>query len=213
MVNSDYFSYELKNYENNLLDYKINDNYDFDKLLIKENNKIVLNIDMIKYDLFYNSIEKIINVLYSSKHIRILKIIQRYENLNIFQISQKACLKSIEVEEILNDLIYKVKIIKKIKKLEINDNRDDINVNINKNNIEDIFCLNEINETHINDAKDKIYDIIKNIKFEIKDKLKELQGRISKETQIQFINKYYSLINSFSEILNSYNFLFEKNNR
>ena len=213
VVNSDYFSYELKNYENNLLDYKINDNYDFDKLLIKENNKIVLNIDMIKYDLFYNSIEKIVNVLYSSKHIRILKIIQRYENLNIFQIAQKACLKSIEVEEILNDLIYKVKIIKKIKKLEINDKNDDINVNINKNNIEDIFCLNEINETHINEAKDKIYDIIKNIKFEIKDKLKELQGRISKETQIQFINKYYSLINSFSEILNSYNFLFEKNNR
>ena len=55
--------------------------------------------------------------------------------------------------------------------------------------------------------KENIYDIINNIKFELKDKLKESQGRISKETEFQYINKYYSLINSFSEILNSYNFL------
>ena len=211
VINSDYFSYELKNYENNLLNDKINNNYDYDKLLIKENNKIKLNLDIIKYDLFYNSIEKIINVIYSSKHIRILKIIQRYGNLTIFQIAQKACLKSIEVEEILNDLIYSVRIVKKIKN-EIKEKKDD-KENKNNNITEDKYCLNEINESHINEAKDKIYDIIKNIKFEIKDKLKELQGRISKESQIQFINKYYSLINSFSEILNSYNFLFEKNSK
>ena len=61
--------------------------------------------------------------------------------------------------------------------------------------------------------KENIYEIIKNIKFELKDKLKEFQGRISKETEIQFINKYYSLINCFSEILNSYNFLFVNNNK
>ena len=61
--------------------------------------------------------------------------------------------------------------------------------------------------------KDNIYGIIKNIKFELKDKLKELQGRISKETEIQYINKYYSLVNTFSEILNYYNFLFENNSK
>ena len=197
VINSDTFSYDLKNYEKDLLETKIKDNFDYSNLLIKENNKITLNKDIIKYDLFFNSLEKIINLLYSSKHIRILKIIQRNENFNIFQISQKACLKSIEVEEIIDDLIN-IKIVKKIKKEE--------------NEEDNVFCLEEINESHINNIKEIIYDIIINVKFELKDKLKELQGRISKETEIQYINKYYSMINSFYEILNCFNFLFKINN-
>ena len=203
LINSDNYIYELKNYEQSYLDNKIIDNYDYDKLIIKENNKLILNKDIIKYDLFYNSLEKILNILFSPKHIRILRIIQRYENLNSFQISQKASLKKIEVEEILDDLINKVKIVKK----ENNKNEN------NNENTCDTFCLNEINDLHIKMIKENIYEIIKNIKFELKDKLKEFQGRISKETEIQFINKYYSLINSFSEILNSYNFLFVNNNK
>ena len=197
VINSDTFSYDLKNYEKDLLETKIKDNFDYSNLLIKENNKITLNKDIIKYDLFFNSLEKIINLLYSSKHIRILKIIQRNENFNIFQISQKACLKSIEVEEIIDDLIN-IKIVKKIKKEE--------------NEEDNVFCLEEINESHINNIKEIIYDIIINIKFELKDKLKELQGRISKGTEIQYVNKYYSMINSFYEILNCFNFLFKINN-
>ena len=55
----------------------------------------------------------------------------------------------------------------------------------------------------------KIYGVINNVKFELKDKLKELKGRISKETEIQYINKYYSLVNYFAEILNAINFLFK----
>ena len=197
VINSDTFSYDLKNYEKDLLETKIKDNFDYSNLLIKENNKITLNKDIIKYDLFFNSLEKIINLLYSSKHIRILKIIQRNENFNIFQISQKACLKSIEVEEIIDDLIN-IKIVKKIKKEE--------------NEEDNVFCLEEINESHINNIKEIIYDIIINVKFELKDKLKELQGRISKEIEIQYVNKYYSMINSFYEILNCFNFLFKINN-
>ena len=200
------FSYELKNSEKSLLDDEIKDNYDYDKLLIKDNNKVLLNLEIIKYDLFYNSIEKIINVIYSSKYIRILKIIQRFENLNIYQISQKACLKPIEVEEIINDLINNVKIVKKLKIDEINKNNN--NIKDADSDTENIVCLKEIKEYYIDEVKDKIFDIITNIKFELKDKLKELQGRISKETEIQYINKYYSLINSFSEIINCFNFLF-----
>ena len=206
IVNNDNFKYVLKNSEKSLLDDAIKDNYDYDKLLIKDNNKVLLNLEIIKYDLFYNSIEKIINVIYSSKYIRILKIIQRFENLNIYQISQKACLKPIEVEEIINDLINNVKIIKKLKIDEINKNNN--NIKDDDSNSENIFCLKEIKEYYIDEVKDKIFDIITNIKFELKDKLKELQGRISKETEIQYINKYYSLINSFSEIINCFNFLF-----
>ena len=63
-------------------------------------------------------------------------------------------------------------------------------------------------EININILKDNIYGIIKNIKYELKDKLKELQGRINQDIVLQYINKYYSLINTFAEILNSYNFLF-----
>ena len=200
VVKSDNFSYELKNYEKSLLDQITKDNYDYDKLLLKENNTITLNKDIIKYDLFYNSIEKIIKLLYSTKHIRILKVIQRNENLNIFQISQKVCLKHIEVEEIIEDLLNKIKIIKIIKNNENNNNIIDDNNNV--------YCLKEINEMDIKNIKDNIYGIIKNIKFELKDKLKELQGRINKETEMQYINKYYSLINDFSEILNLYNCLF-----
>ena len=50
--------------------------------------------------------------------------------------------------------------------------------------------------------------LIRNIKYEIKDKSKELKGRIKQDTIIQYINKYHSLINDFAEILNAYNFLF-----
>ena len=186
------YIYQLKNYEKNInISQIIIDNFDYGKLLIKENkdndDKLILNKEMIKYDLFYNSIEKIINLFFSSKHIRIFKIIQLNQNLNIFQISQKACLKYLEVQEILDDLIQKLKIIKKQ---------------------DEIYYLNDINESIIDMIKNNIYGIIKNIKYELKDKLKELQGRIDQNIILQYINKYYSLINEFSEILNAYNFLF-----
>ena len=197
VVKSNNYIYELKNSEINIISKGIVDNFDFGKLLIKsetDENKIMLNKDIIKYDLFYNSIEKIINLFYSSKHLRIFKIIELNQNLNLFQISQMACLKYLEVQEIIEDLINKLKIVKKIKK---------------ENNKEDfIYLLNEIDESIINMMKDNIYGIIKNIKFELKDKLKQLQGKIDQDTVLQYINKYYSLINTFSEILNAYNFLF-----
>ena len=119
VIYSNNYTYQLKNYEKNInTSQTIIDNLDLGYLLIKENNsdnndKLILNKEMIKFDLFYNSIEKIINLFYSSKHIRIFKIIQSNQNLNIFQISQKACLKYLEVQEILDDLVQKLKIIKK----------------------------------------------------------------------------------------------------
>ena len=200
VIKSENFSYELKDDEKTSLDGLPHDNLDYDKLLIKENNKVTINKDIVKYDLFYNSIEKIIKLIFSSKHIRIIKIIQRNPNFNIYQISQTACLKALEVEEILDELVNKVKIINKVKNEEDNNNDSD----------KYVYCLREINSIFINMMKDNIYGIIKNIKFELKDKLKELQGRISKETEVQYINKYYSLVNTFSEILNCYNFLYSK---
>ena len=197
VINSNNYIYQLKDYEKNIQISKIFvDNYDYGNLLIKDekNNNIELNKEILKFDLFYYSIEKIINLFFSSKHIRILKIIQLNQNLNLFQISQKACLKYLEVKEILEDLINKLKVVKKIS---LENDKDNF-----------IYLLNDINETIIDNIKNNIYGIIKNIKFELKDKLKELQGRIDQNMILQYINKYYSLINIFSEILNSYNFLF-----
>ena len=199
VVNSNNYIYELKNYEktNASNSQILVDNFDYGQLLIKDysnSNKLILNKDIIKYDLFYNSVEIIMNIIFSSKHIRIFKIIQYNPNLNIFQISQKACLKYLEVEEIIEDLINKLNIVKKIK---------------NEKDKEDlIYLLNDVDESIINMMKNIIYGIINNLKYELKDKLKELQGRIDQDTVLQYINKYYSLINTFSEILNSYNFLF-----
>ena len=199
VVNSNNYIYELKNYEktNASNSQILIDNFDYGQLLIKDvsnSNKLILNKDIIKYDLFYNSVEIIMNIIFSSKHIRIFKIIQYNPNLNIFQISQKACLKYLEVEEIIEDLINKLNIVKKIK---------------NEKDKEDlIYLLNDVDESIINMMKNIIYGIINNLKYELKDKLKELQGRIDQDTVLQYINKYYSLINTFSEILNSYNFLF-----
>ena len=199
VVNSNNYIYELKNYEktNASNSQILVDNFDYGQLLIKDDsnsNKLILNKDIIKYDLFYNSVEIIMNIIFSSKHIRIFKIIQYTPNLNIFQISQKACLKYLEVEEIIEDLINKLNIVKKIK---------------NEKDKEDlIYLLNDVDESIINMMKNIIYGIINNLKYELKDKLKELQGRIDQDTVLQYINKYYSLINTFSEILNSYNFLF-----
>ena len=199
VVNSNNYIYELKNYEktNASNSQILVDNFDYGQLLIKDDsnsNKLILNKDIIKYDLFYNSVEIIMNIIFSSKHIRIFKIIQYNPNLNIFQISQKACLKYLEVEEIIEDLINKLNIVKKIK---------------NEKDKEDlIYLLNDVDESIINMMKNIIYGIINNLKYELKDKLKELQGRIDQDTVLQYINKYYSLINTFSEILNSYNFLF-----
>ena len=197
VINSNNYIYQLKDYEKNIQISQIFvDNLDYSNLLIKDekNNKIELNKEIIKFDLFYYSIEKIINLFFSSKHIRILTIIQLNQNLNLFQISQKACLKYLEVQEILDDLINKLKIVKKI---QIENDKDNF-----------VYLLNDINESIIENIKNNIYGIIKNIKCELKDKLKELQGRIDQNMVLQYINKYYSLINIFSEILNSYNFLF-----
>ena len=172
------YIYELKNYEKNnfQLSQTFVDNLNYDKVLIKDdtNNKIILNKEYIKYDLFYNSIEIIINLFYSPKHLRILKIIQLNQNLNLFQISQKACLKYLEVQEILDDLINKLVIVKKIKK--------------EKDGDDFIYLLNDLDENIINLYKDNIYGIIKNIKYELKDKLKELQGRINQDIVLQYIN-------------------------
>ena len=194
VLNSTNYIYHLKNYEKNINTFQIIvDNVDYGNLLIKEtnsdnnDNKLILNKEMIKYDLFYNSLEKIISLFYSSKHLRLFKIILSNQSLNIFQISQKACLKYLEVQEILDDLIQKLKIIKKQ---------------------DELYYLNEINQPIIDMVKNNIYGILKNMKYELKDKLKELQGRIDQNIILQYINKYYSLINEFSEILNAYNFLF-----
>lgn len=194
VLNSTNYIYHLKNYEKNINTFQIIvDIIDYGNLLIKEtnsdnnDNKLILNKEMIKYDLFYNSLEKIISLFYSSKHLRLFKIILSNQSLNIFQISQKACLKYLEVQEILDDLIHKLKIIKKQ---------------------DELYYLNEINQSIIDMVKNNIYGILKNMKYELKDKLKELQGRIDQNIILQYINKYYSLINEFSEILNAYNFLF-----
>ena len=199
VINSNNYIYELKSYEKKNINFSqiFTDNFDYAKLLIKNdndinNNKIALNKDIIKYDLFYNSVEKIINLFFSSKYVRIFKIIEVNPNLNIFQISQKACLKFLEVQEIIEDLINKLNIIKKIK----------------NEKEEFIYLLNDVDEETIDMMKNNIYGIIKDIKYELKDKLKQLQGKIDQDTVLQYINKYYSLINTFSEILNSYNFLF-----
>ena len=199
VINSNNYIYELKSYEKKNINFSqiFTDNFDYAKLLIKNdndinNNKIALNKDIIKYDLFYNSVEKIINLFFSSKYVRIFKIIEVNPQLNIFQISQKACLKFLEVQEIIEDLINKLNIIKKIK----------------NEKEEFIYLLNDVDEETIDMMKNNIYGIIKDIKYELKDKLKQLQGKIDQDTVLQYINKYYSFINTFSEILNAYNFLF-----
>ena len=200
VINSNNYIYELKSYEKKNINFSqiFTDNFDYAKLLIKNdndinNNKIALNKDIIKYDLFYNSVEKIINLFFSSKYVRIFKIIEVNPQLNIFQISQKACLKFLEVQEIIEDLINKLNIIKKIK----------------NEKEEFIYLLNVVDEETIDMMKNNIYGIIKDIKYELKDKLTQLQGKIDQDTILQYINKYFSLINTFSEILNSYNFLFK----
>jgi len=200
VINSNNYIYELKNYEKRNINFSqiFAGNFEYSKLLIKNDNnindnKILLNREIIKYDIFYNSVEKIINLFFSSKHVRIFKIIEVNPNLNIFQISQKACLKFLEVQEIIEDLINKLNIIKKIK----------------NEKEEFIYLLNDVDETIINKMKNIIYGIIKDIKYELKDKLTQLQGKIDQDTILQYINKYFSLINTFSEILNSYNFLFK----
>ena len=43
LVNSDNFTYELKNYEKNFLNDKIKDNLEFGKLIIKEDNQNIFN--------------------------------------------------------------------------------------------------------------------------------------------------------------------------
>lgn len=96
------------------------------------------------------------------------------------------------MQEIIEDLINKLNIIKKIK----------------NEKEEFIYLLNDVDEETIDMMKNNIYGIIKDIKYELKDKLKQLQGKIDQDIVLQYINKYYSLINTFSEILNSYNFLF-----
>ena len=63
VINSSNYSYELKNYEKNNMQSILSilmDNFDYGKILIKDDNsnKIALNKDIIKYDLFYNSVEK-----------------------------------------------------------------------------------------------------------------------------------------------------------
>jgi len=200
VINSNNYIYELKNYEKRNINFSqiFADNFEYSKLLIKNDNnindnKILLNREIIKYDIFYNSAEKTTNLFFSSKHVRIFKIIEVNPNLNIFQISQKACLKFLEVQEIIEDLINKLNIIKKIK----------------NEKEEFIYLLNDVDETIINKMKNIIYGIIKDIKYELKDKLTQLQGKIDQDTILQYINKYFSLINTFSEILNSYNFLFK----
>ena len=197
VINSNNFIYQLKAYEKNLNISELDiSSLKYKDLLIKDhkNDKLILNKEMIKYELFYNSIEKILGLFYSSKHLRIFQIIQMNKNFNIFQISQVASLNYLEVQEILDVLINKLRLVQKIK----NENEQD----------DFIYLVNKIDESIFDKIKINIYGIIKNIKYEIKDKSKELKGRIKQDTIMQYINKYHSLINDFAEILNAYNFLF-----
>ena len=188
-------NYQLNNLYSKILS---NDNYNYilsedeelnlnSDYLIIDNSIISLNKEKLFERLFYDSIEKILDIKYNNEFARVFKLFTKIietterEIINICSISKK------NLSEIIKILKY--------------ENIISMNATTNTLILNNLFEKNKLIENNIN----FIFNMIYCIKIDLDDKINSLEKRGSSDLQEEYMNKAYSYISKLDDLILIFN--------
>jgi hypothetical protein len=196
-------NYQLNNLYSKILS---NDNYNIiigedeefninSEYLIVDNSIVSLNTEKLLERLFFDSIEKILDIKYNNEFSRVFKLFTKIivtterEIMNICSISKK------NLSEIIKILKY--------------ENIISINATTNTLILNNLFEKNKLIENNIN----FIFNMIYCIKIDLDDKINLLEKRGSSDLQEEYMNKAYSYISKLDDLILVFNNIknFKKN--
>ena len=196
-------NYQLNNLYSKILS---NDNYNIiigedeefninSEYLIVDNSIVSLNTEKLFERLFFDSIEKILDIKYNNEFSRVFKLFTKIivtterEIMNICSISKK------NLSEIIKILKY--------------ENIISINATTNTLILNNLFEKNKFIEKNIN----FIFNMIYCIKIDLDDKINLLEKRGSSDLQEEYMNKAYSYISKLDDLILVFNNIknFKKN--
>ncbi len=171
-------------------EFNINSEY-----LIVDNSIVSLNTEKLLERLFFDSIEKILDIKYNNEFSRVFKLFTKIivtterEIMNICSISKK------NLSEIIKILKY--------------ENIISINATTNTLILNNLFEKNKLIENNIN----FIFNMIYCIKIDLDDKINLLEKRGSSDLQEEYMNKAYSYISKLDDLILVFNNIknFKKN--
>ena len=196
-------NYQLNNLYSKILS---NDNYNIiigedeefninSEYLIVDNSIVSLNTEKLLERLFFDSIEKILDIKYNNEFSRVFKLFTKIivtterEIMNICSISKK------NLSEIIKILKY--------------ENIISINATTNTLILNNLFEKNKLIENNIN----FIFNMIYCIKIDLDDKINSLEKRGSSDLQEEYMNKAYSYISKLDDLILIFNNIIKfKNN-
>lgn len=196
-------NYQLNNLYSKILS---NDNYNIiigedeefninSEYLIVDNSIVSLNTEKLLERLFFDSIEKILDIKYNNEFSRVFKLFTKIivtterEIMNICSISKK------NLSEIIKILKY--------------ENIISMNATTNTLILNNLFEKNKLIENNIN----FIFNMIYCIKIDLDDKINLLEKRGSSDLQEEYMNKAYSYISKLDDLILVFNNIknFKKN--
>ena len=196
-------NYQLNNLYSKILS---NDNYNYilsedeelnlnSDYLIIDNSIISLNKEKLFERLFYDSIEKILDIKYNNECARVFK-------------KKKKIIETTE-REIINICSISKKNLSEIIKIFKNENLISINTTTNTLILNNLFEKNKLIENNIN----FIFNMIYCIKIDLDDKINLLEKRGSSDLQEEYMNKAYSYISKLDDLILVFNNIknFKKN--
>ena len=196
-------NYQLNNLYSKILS---NDNYNYilsedeelnlnSDYLIIDNSIISLNKEKLFERLFYDSIEKILDIKYNNEFARVFKLFTK-----IIETTER---------EIINICSISKKNLSEIIKIFKNENLISINTTTNTLILNNLFEKNKLIENNIN----FIFNMIYCIKIDLDDKINSLEKRGSSDLQEEYMNKAYSYISKLDDLILIFNNIIKfKNN-
>ena len=188
-------NYQLNNLYSKILS---NDNYNYilsedeelnlnSDYLIIDNSIISLNKEKLFERLFYDSIEKILDIKYNNEFARVFKLFTK-----IIETKER---------EIINICSISKKNLSEIIKIFKNENLISINTTTNTLILNNLFEKNKLIENNIN----FIFNMIYCIKIDLDDKINSLEKRGSSDLQEEYMNKAYSYISKLDDLILIFN--------
>ena len=171
-------------------EFNINSDY-----LIVDNSIVSLNTEKLFERLFFDSIEKILDIKYNNEFARVFKLFTK-----IIETTER---------EIINICSISKKNLSEIIKIFKNENLISINTTTNTLILNNLFEKNKLIENNIN----FIFNMIYCIKIDLDDKINLLEKRGSSDLQEEYMNKAYSYISKLDDLILVFNNIknFKKN--
>ena len=188
-------NYQLNNLYSKILS---NDNYNIiigedeefninSEYLIVDNSIVSLNTEKLLERLFFDSIEKILDIKYNNEFARVFKLFTK-----IIETTER---------EIINICSISKKNLSEIIKIFKNENLISINTTTNTLILNNLFEKNKLIENNIN----FIFNMIYCIKIDLDDKINSLEKRGSSDLQEEYMNKAYSYISKLDDLILIFN--------